>query len=221
MKFVLRLTVMPDNCPTSPTGYPSDCEILEGYRTRAREKNSGVASPDRALARARAKDVELLLLDVDGVLTDGTLTYSSNEVESKTFHTQDGFGIRLLQEAGVAVGIITARKSEIVARRAAELKMRYVYQGISNKNEAFKGVLKESGLKPYQIAYMGDDWLDLVLLNQVGLALAPSNAVVEVRESVHFVSGQRGGSGAVRDACNLILESKNLTAQLLQKYLCR
>ncbi len=210
---------MADNsCPTSPTGYPSDCEILEGYRTRVRERNDQKNDPQRVRALARAKEIKLLLLDVDGVLTDGTLLYTGSGEESKSFNTQDGFGLRLLGEAGVEVGVITARQSEVVARRAKELNMRHIYQGIDNKNEAFKEIIQVSGLKPFQIAYMGDDWLDLVLLQQVGLAITPANGVVEVQEIAHFITERSGGAGAVRDACDLIIEAKNLAGELLQKY---
>ena len=209
---------MADNCPPSPTGYPSDCEILEGYRTRVRERNSRKDAPQRIRALAKAKEIRLLLLDVDGVMTDGTLLYSGNSEESKSFNTQDGFGLRLLGEAGVDTGVITARQSEVMARRAKELHMRYVYQGVGNKNEAFKEIMRISGLKPFQIAYMGDDWLDLVLLQQAGLALAPANGVPEVQEVAHFITEHRGGAGAVRDACNLIIEAQNLAPELLQKY---
>ncbi len=212
---------MVDQCSQSPTAYPSDCEILEGYRTKARERGSQASSPQRLRALAKAKEIKLLLLDVDGVLTDGKLLYSGSGEESKSFNTQDGFGLRLLSEAGVAVGVITARKSEVVARRAGELKMRYIYQGMSNKNEAFKEIRKESGLKPFEIAYMGDDWLDLVLLQQVGLAISPANGVREVQEVAHFITERAGGAGAVRDACDLIIESKNLLTELLQKYKTR
>jgi 3-deoxy-D-manno-octulosonate 8-phosphate phosphatase (KDO 8-P phosphatase) len=209
---------MADNCSTSPTQYPSDCEILEGYRTKARERDSEKDDPYRLRALARAKEIRLLLLDVDGVLTDGNLLYSGSGEESKSFNTQDGFGLRLLGEAGIDVGVITARKSEVVARRAAELKMRYIYQGVASKNEAFRDVMKVSGLKPYQIAYMGDDWLDLVLLQQVGLAIAPANGVREIKAAAHFITERPGGSGAVRDVCDLIIEAQNLLLELLQKY---
>lgn len=212
---------MSDQCsssPNSPEGYPSDCEILDGYRTMARERANRVNDPYRVRALSKAKEIKLLLLDVDGVLTDGNLLYSGSGEESKAFNTQDGFGLRLLGEAGVEVGVITARKSEVVARRAGELKMRYIYQGASNKSEAFKEIVKVSGLKPYEIAYMGDDWLDLVLLQQVGLAIVPANGVPEVKEIAHFITERPGGAGAVRDACDLIIESKNLVMKLLQKY---
>jgi 3-deoxy-D-manno-octulosonate 8-phosphate phosphatase (KDO 8-P phosphatase) len=216
---------MSDQCFNPPAScsadYPSDCEILENYRTRVREKGSQSNDPVRKRALAKAKDVKLLLLDVDGVLTDGNLLYSGSGEESKAFNTQDGFGLRLLREAGVEVGVITARKSEVVARRANELKMHYIYQGVRNKNDAFKEIMKVSGLKPYQIAYMGDDWLDLTLLQQVGLAIVPANGVREVKDIAHFITERSGGAGAVRDACDLIVESKNLLMELLQKYINR
>jgi len=186
-----------------------------------RERESRPIDQHRQRIFARAKEIRLLLLDVDGVLTNGSLHYSGSTEESKSFHTQDGFGIRLLQEAGIDTGVITARKSEVVARRAGELKMRYIYQGARNKNEALKEILQVSGYRPFQVAYMGDDWLDLVLLQQVGLAIAPANGVREVKELAHFVTEREGGAGAVRDACDLILEAKNLVAEMLQKYLNR
>ncbi len=194
---------------------------MEGYRTLAREKASRANHPWRQRALAKAKDIRLLLLDVDGVLTNGSLLYTGDREESKAFNTQDGFGLRLLREAGIDVGLITARKSAVVARRADELKIRYVYQGIPNKNEAFKDIMKVSGLRPFEIAYMGDDWLDLVLLRQVGLAIAPANAVREVQEVAHFITERMGGEGAVRHVCDLILEARNVVAELLQKYLVR
>ena len=168
---------------------------------------------------ARAEKLKLLLLDVDGVLTNGTLMFSGEAEESKGFNTQDGFGLRLLQEAGVAVGVITARKSAAVTRRCESLKMRYIYQGDTNKLEAYNDIMKKSGLKPVEIGYMGDDWLDLVLLNRVGFAAAPANAVAEVIEVAHFVTSRQGGAGAVREICDLILKAKGLHQKLLQSYL--
>ena len=194
---------------------------MEGYRAIARKKACRDSNAEHSLAMAKAKDIRLLLLDVDGVLTNGSLLYTGSMEESKAFNTQDGFGLRLLQDAGIDVGIITARKSEVVTRRANELKIRFIYQGVPNKSQAFKDILKVSGLRPFEIAYMGDDWLDLVLLQQVGLAIVPANAVREVKERGHFITERMGGEGAVRDACDLILDAKNLSAELLQKYLNR
>lgn len=209
------------DCPSSPSEYPSDCQILESMRTRVREKSSRHVDEYRLRALAKAKNIKLLLLDVDGVLTDGTLLYSGTAVESKSFNTQDGFGLRLLKEAGIATGVITARKSEVVQRRAEELKMTYIYQGAVHKNTAFNEILAQSGLKPFEIAYMGDDWLDLVILQQVGLAVSPANAMHEVQEAVHFITPRSGGHGAVRDLCDLLIEGQGLTTKLLQTYLTR
>lgn len=197
--------------------YPSDCEILDGYKTMARLKGQE-PSPMRKRALGKAREIKCLLLDVDGVLTDGNLLYTSGGQESKAFNTQDGFGLRLLQEAGVSLGVITARQSEIVARRMTELKMDYIFQGSGNKMAALKSIMADSGLKPYQLAYMGDDWLDLPLLNRVGLALTPANGVAEVKEVAHYITLAAGGAGAVREVCDLILEAQNQRAQLLQRY---
>jgi 3-deoxy-D-manno-octulosonate 8-phosphate phosphatase (KDO 8-P phosphatase) len=214
---------MTDPCsPGQPGIYPSDCDIREAYRTMARERSQGAGlERDRQVILEKAKDIKILLLDVDGVLTDGTLLYSSSGEESKSFHTQDGFGLRLLQEAGLEAGLITARKSEAVARRAEELKLRHVYQGSSNKLLAFQEILRISGYRPFEIAYMGDDWLDLTLFSRVGLAFAPANAVQAVKVAAHCVTSRPGGYGAVREACELLLEGRGLLAELLQKYMSR
>ncbi|KGO33559.1 MAG: HAD hydrolase family protein [Desulfoprunum sp.] len=208
--------------PANPGAYPSDCEITEGYRTRARERTQhSDSSCESLVVREKAKEIQILLLDVDGVMTDGTIHYSGDKDEGKSFNTQDGFGLRLLQEAGLDAGLITARRSGAVARRADELKLRYTYQGSSNKLATLNEILKTSGFKPYQIAYMGDDWLDLCLLSRVGLALAPANAVAAVKETAHYVTSRPGGAGAVREACEVILEAKGLLAGLLQRYMSR
>jgi len=211
---------MSDSCHSkSSTAYPSDCEIRENYRSLIREKaEKGKPALDRQVILEKASKIKILLLDVDGVLTDGTLLYSASGEESKAFHTQDGFGLRLLHEAGIETGLITARNSEAVNRRGIELKMRYLYQGASNKLLAFQEILRESGCRPFEISYMGDDWLDLVLLQRAGFSLAPANCVNAVREVVHYVTSLPGGRGAVREACELLLESKGLLAELQQKY---
>lgn len=207
------------DCTSSNDGYPTDCQILEGYRTRVREKNEAANSKEMQLVLAKASPVKLLLLDVDGVLTDGSLFYSSSGEEIKTFNTQDGLGLRLLQDAGIEVGIITARKSTIVQKRAEELKIRYLYQGAKNKYSAYQDILQKTGFKPFEICYMGDDWLDLVLLQRVGLAVSPANGVEEVRAAAHYITRKEGGNGAVREICNLILKSKGVYEQALQQFL--
>ncbi len=207
------------DCSKKTTNYPSDCEILEGLRTRSCNKEKIMNYDAPLLAKAAA--IQLVLLDVDGVLTDGSLIYDSNGQESKSFNTQDGFGIRLLQEAGVDVGVITARQSAAVSNRCQNLNLRYVYQGECDKRIAYEDILKKSKCKPVEICYMGDDWLDMILLKRAGLAAAPANAVAEVKKLVHFVTPSMGGNGAVRDLATLILTGKGLLKPMLQKYMNR
>lgn len=199
--------------------YPSDCELTQGLLARSRDAGLPVPrSEEWRQALPRAAQAQLLLLDVDGVLTDGTIIYTPGGGESKGFNTQDGFGLRMLREVGVEVGLITARQSEAVTRRAADLGLKYVYQGAGRKNEIYESLLRQTGLRPPQTAYMGDDWLDLPLLARVGLAAAPANAVAEVRQRVHYVTSRSGGHGAVRELCELILEARGELAALLRKY---
>ncbi len=212
-----------DSCSPSKAGeYPSDCEVREGYRQLVRDKaKQENRSKEWVQTLPKAKAIKLLLLDVDGVLTDGNLIYSHDGKESKSFNTQDGFGLRMLQDSGVAVGIITARSSEALTRRSEDLKISHLYQGASNKLEAYKEICNKTGLKPFEIAYMGDDWLDMVLLKRVGLAVAPANAVIEVQEIVHYVTSKSGGDGAVREVCDLILTATGEHKKLLQQYMSR
>lgn len=210
-----------DACAAGGTGggYPSDCELTQGLLARSRDAGRPVARSEAwREALPRAAQVQLLLLDVDGVLTDGTIMFTPDGGESKGFNTQDGFGLRLLREAGVEAGLITARRSDAVTRRAENLGLKHVYQGVGHKIEVYETILRETGLRPPQTAYMGDDWLDLPLLGRVGLAAAPGNAVAEVRQRVHYVTDRDGGRGAVRELCELILEARGELATLLRKY---
>ncbi len=204
------MTLMSDLCGQGGAeGYPSDCQLTEALKERAMQRNRPVERSEAwKAALPRARNVELLLLDVDGVLTDGQLHYSNNGEESKSFSTQDGLGLNLLQKSGVAVGIITARTSRIVERRAKELNMAHIYQGNFDKLKAYEDILKKTGLRPPQTAYMGDDWVDLPLLNRVGFAASPANGVVEIRNKVHYISEKSGGNGAVREVCDLIMEAR-------------
>ena len=206
-------------CGQPGGSYPTDCELTEALRERARRRSRPVprsAAWQEALPRAR--QVRLLLLDVDGVLTDGTITYGTDGIETKSFHTQDGQGLKLPQESGVAAGIITARASEAVLRRARELGFAHVVQGAADKLAAFEAILRETGLRPPQTAYMGDDWMDLPLLNRVGLAAAPANAVAEVRQRVHYTTERTGGRGAVREVCDLLLEAQSNLERLFARF---
>lgn len=210
----------PGSCGISGGQYPSDCEVMEGLRQRALARTE---QDERGYVWRNclplAKEIRLLLLDVDGVLTDGSVVYAQSGSELKSFNTKDGFGIRLLQEAGIEVGLITARSSEAVQRRAQDLKLAHVYQGVRNKIEAFDRILAEQKLSPQQVAYMGDDWLDLPLLSRVGLAVTVADAVTEVKAVAHYVTRREGGRGAVRELCELIIEAKGLREELLARYL--
>ncbi|MBM9613112.1 HAD-IIIA family hydrolase [Desulfobulbus rhabdoformis] len=207
------------DCGIPGGGYPTDCELTEALRNRSMNRNKPIIRSEAwKSVLVRAKQVELLLLDVDGVLTDGTLIYSSDGVESKCFNTQDGLGLRLLQDSGVKVGIITARTSPMVERRAKDLGLSYVFQGHSDKLGAYESILKETGLRPPQTAYMGDDLMDMPLLNRVGLAAAPANAVEEIRQRVHYTTEHSGGFGAVREICDLIIESQGNQAKMRAKF---
>ncbi len=204
------------------TGYPSDCEVTQGLLQRAlsrKEKDERGYVWRSCLEKA--KPIVLLLLDVDGVLTDGSITYTQSGGESKSFNTQDGFGLRLLQESGVEVGLITARSSEAVKRRAQDLSLSLVFQGVRNKLEVFERLKAEKKIENSQVAYMGDDWLDLSLFTRVGFSATVADGVFEVRKMVDYVAKHEGGKGAVREVCELIIEAKGKTESLLEKYLNR
>ena len=209
-----------DICSGGSSGYPSDCELTQALleKARKRQKSTGKGYVWRSCL-PRAKGLKLFLLDVDGVLTDGTITYTHEGNEIKSFHTRDGFGIRLLMESGVEVGLITARESEAVNRRVQDLGMKYVFQKTKNKRAVFELLLKELNLEPSEVGYMGDDWLDLPLLVRVGFAATVADAVPEVLQVAHFVTGRKGGRGAVREVCDLIIEAKGKKDALLEKYL--
>lgn len=165
------------------------------------------------------KNIKLIVLDVDGVLTDGSLYIGSNQVEYKQFNTQDGMGITLAHYAGLKTAIITGRKSEAVAKRAKELKINYVYQGISNKLEVLSELLIELRLKADEICYMGDDINDLPILKTAGISFAPDNAVGLVKESVDIVTKQSGGNGAVREMVEAILQEQTNFEELVYEFI--
>lgn len=157
----------------------------------------------------RAEQIRMLVLDVDGVLTDGGISLDHNGEESKRFHVRDGMGIRLLLQAGFVVGLITARSSPAVAKRAKELSLSFVHQGVKNKWACLQNELEKAQLNPVQCAYMGDDWVDLGVLLRVGLATAPADAEKEVQKRVHWVANRNGGFGAVRELSENLLHSQN------------
>lgn len=153
----------------------------------------------------RARDIRLLALDVDGVLTDGQLHFSNNGEEMKSFSTLDGQGIKLLQDAGVAVALITARSSQLVANRAANLGIRHLVQGCHDKLQALQQLQATLGISMEQTAYVGDDLPDLACILRVGLGITVPNGHHSVQDRAFCITRAGGGHGAVREVCDWIL----------------
>jgi 3-deoxy-D-manno-octulosonate 8-phosphate phosphatase (KDO 8-P phosphatase) len=170
------------------------------------------------MMKERISPIRILLLDVDGVLTDGRIVYDASGIESKFFNVKDGFGIKMLQRAGIAVGIISGRGSQVVANRAAELGITHVYQNFLDKLAPYREILAKTGLDDHQVAYMGDDVVDLPLIRRVGFSAAPADAVSEVRSRVHFVTNNAGGWGAVREVCDLLLKEQGAWETVTARY---
>lgn len=168
---------------------------------------------------SRASNVKLLLMDCDGVLTDGRITLLPNGDEQKTFHVRDGHGIVLLHRAGLRSGIISGRNSSLVERRAKELGIEFVRQGVWNKLDDFEEILDSAKLSSEETAFIGDDVTDIPLLSRVGLSVAVADAVQEVKDKAHYVTLNNGGFGAVRELTDLIIKSKQKWADLMQQYL--
>lgn len=168
----------------------------------------------------RAKKIKLVLMDVDGVLTDGKLYYVPDHdgkmVEFKAFNSLDGIGLRLLNQFGIITGVITGNEAPGTEKRARSLGMRYAYQGFLSKLIPLEEILNDCGLSEENTAYIGDDWTDIPVLKRAGLAIAPSNAVPEVKRAVHLVTKKAGGDGAVREACDFILGSQGRRAEIMR-----
>jgi 3-deoxy-D-manno-octulosonate 8-phosphate phosphatase (KDO 8-P phosphatase) len=167
----------------------------------------------------RARGVRLMAFDVDGVLTDGRLYLADGGAEMKAFHTLDGLGMKLLQSAGVAVALITARQSAIVARRAAELGIAHVFQGADDKLAVLESLRSRLGIAPTGCGYMGDDLPDLPLLTRCGLAATVPEAPEAVRARVHYVSRRPAGRGAARELCELVLGAQGALDAAVARYL--
>ena len=173
----------------------------------------------KADVHERAARIKLLLMDCDGVLTDGRIWLFENGEEQKGFHTRDGLGIDLLHRAGLRSGIISGRTSRAVETRARTLGMSFVIQGHENKVRAFADVLGQANVEAAEVAYIGDDLNDIPLIVQSGLGVAVADAAVETRERAHYVTKALGGFGAVREVIELILKSQSRWDDLIKKYL--
>jgi 3-deoxy-D-manno-octulosonate 8-phosphate phosphatase (KDO 8-P phosphatase) len=156
----------------------------------------------------RAQKIQLILMDCDGVLTDGRIVLLPDGDEIKFFHSQDGQGVKLAAQAGLRTGIITVRQSRVLERRAREMKMHYLRQNSEEKIGAYHSIVTEAGVRDDQVAYIGDDLPDLPVMRRVGLAIAVANAVEEVKAHAHWVTSQSGGAGGVREAIEFILKAQ-------------
>ncbi len=166
----------------------------------------------------RARRVRLLLMDCDGVLTDGRIMLTGESDEQKSFHTHDGHGLVLLHRAGLRSGIISGRTSPVVERRARELGIHFLHQGSLDKIKEFELVLSEADVKSEEVAYVGDDVVDIPLMMRAGLAVAVADAVEETRAAAHYVTERAGGHGAVREVAELILKAQGRWANLMRRY---
>ena len=168
--------------------------------------------------KERIQKVKLLILDVDGVLTDGRIIYGDHGDELKFFDVQDGFGLVLLRRAGIPTVVISAKKSRVNQRRAKELRIAKLYQNVREKLKIFEKVVAKMKLKHDEVCFIGDDLMDLPVLSRVGFAVAVPNAVDEVKEVAHYVTLKKGGRGAVREVGDLILKTQAKWPRVTERY---
>lgn len=166
----------------------------------------------------RAKRVKLLVLDVDGVLTDGRIVYGASGEEIKNFDVNDGLGILLVKRAGIKTVIVTAKASRVVTKRSKELRIDKVYQDFHYKIDALKKIRRKFRVKDDQICFIGDDIIDIPILKRIGLAVCPPNAMSEVKPFAHLITENRGGHGAVREVCNFLLKAQGKWDKITSRY---
>jgi len=167
----------------------------------------------------KAKKIKLVIFDIDGVLTTGALFIGDDGQEYKAFNSKDGHGLRMLQDSGVEVAIITGRTSNVVAHRAKDLGITRIYQGKREKLPAYEELIKETGLSHEQIAYVGDDVVDLPVMSKVGLAICVQDGHSFVKQHSHWITESNGGCGAGRDVCEMILDAQGNLHDMLQSYI--
>jgi len=167
---------------------------------------------------ARMQSVELILSDVDGVMTDGGITYDNQGIETKTFHVRDGMGIKLWQKTGHRFGVITARSSHIVKLRMDELGVDFIRQGTEQKLAAAQQIIEELNLEPQNVCYIGDDLTDVGLMKSIGMSASVADAAEDVKKVADYVTKSTGGKGAIRELIEMILKSQKRWNELLQSY---
>lgn len=166
----------------------------------------------------KLKKIKMLILDVDGVMTDGRITIDSDGRELKNFNVLDGHGLVMIQRHGIQVAILTGRTSAVVDHRARDLKIAEVYQGALNKKEVFHQILQKNNLKPEGVAYLGDDIVDIPVLKMVGFSAAVNDAVELVKKTVDYITVNRGGQGAVREVCEMLLVAQGFWPEVAARY---
>lgn len=169
------------------------------------------------LAR-RIEKVRFVILDIDGVLTDGRIVYDNRGNELKFFDVQDGFGVALLKRVGIETVIMTAKKSNVVARRAKDFNVKGLYQNCFDKLETFRGMLEKFNIRPDEVCFMGDDVIDIPVLKRVGFAVSVPNGVDEAKEAAHYITKKPGGRGAVREVCDLIIKTQGKWQDVISRY---
>jgi 3-deoxy-D-manno-octulosonate 8-phosphate phosphatase (KDO 8-P phosphatase) len=169
--------------------------------------------------KPQLETIDLLLLDVDGVLTDGSITYSDSGEQIKSFHSRDGLGLRLLMDQGIGVGIISGRTSKALEYRCENLGIALLFSGIQNKSKALDTITTQTGIAAERIAFVGDDLIDLPIMKRVGVSFCVADACEEVKHHADIITRQKGGQGAVREICERILKAKGLWDKILSKYL--
>lgn len=179
------------------------------------DSNSNTQAED---INARAQSIKLVLMDCDGVLTDGRLWLNADGDEQKAFHARDGQGISLLHKAGLQTGIITGRTSRAVDRRAQDLKIQYVRQYAKDKIKALEEILADAGVSANECAYIGDDVGDIPVMHRVRFAVAVGDAVDETKKAAHYTTAREGGQGAVREVCDLILKAQGRWDELMKRF---
>ena len=157
---------------------------------------------------ARAKNIKVVIFDVDGVMTDGGLTIGDDGQEYKTFNTQDGLGMKLLKASGVQMAIITGRTSKVVTKRAESTGVAYFYQGVEDKLQAFNDLITQLKMMPEQVAFVGDDVVDMPAMLRCGLSISVPDAPESVKQRAHYITQKQGGHGAVREVCELIMQAQ-------------
>ena len=172
-----------------------------------------------AAVLARAAKIKLVLFDVDGVLTDGALFFGDDGQEYKAFYSRDGLGMRILQDTGVEIGIITGRTSKVVEHRARNLGIAHVFQGRLEKLSTYSELTQKLKLEPEAVAFVGDDIVDLPIMLKVGLAIAVQDANYLVKKHAHWVTPSQGGRGAAREVCELVMVAQKTYMQQMQRYL--